>query len=333
MYEKNFPGDFEPDDIFVRFLYGLLGALVLIGCILIITFDVEAEPAIDTRISRCIDKFEGTLLEGSVSDCVRRAGDNQAKTPFKFQYGNDFLIPGGLDRNLTSVVGIEYGEWGIGNEMYTPTDKEIQVNPVGDRPFDGYSFIQNTYKTKVGFGQERNFVTRVGAVGHASYTDKLQRSVHGFLEDLGKDQTYPSYKGQNASEFALDVDYSQTNREYLQSFFGDTRMTSKYGFRAGNVEIYPYLDQELRKHFLKHLDIFAGLNGKIVFFNTHLDGRMFHDDYYTVDKQWFVASARVGFELRFDDTYFGYHYQYLTEEFEGQQGRHLYGTFTIGTDF
>jgi len=260
-----------------------------------------------------------------------------AAEPFKFSFGNDFLIPGGQDRFLTNILEIEAGAYGFGNEMYTPTCKKCEGVPKGDRPWDGYTYFQRKDKEKIAFGQERELTTRLGWVGHASYSDRIQTFVH---DDLGVGQ-HPTWDGQNPSQATLDMIYLHRSREYMQSFFGNTRLTQEYGARFGNVQDYVFLDQELRKHFSKHFYVFGGLNGRAVLFNTHLDGRLIDEhiikgydtDTYTVEKQWFVASGRLGVEVRFDDNWCSFSYKYLTEEFKGQEGRHLYNEISCGFDF
>ena len=250
-----------------------------------------------------------------------------------FRYGNDLLIPGGRDRYLTSEARFLFGKYSVGNELYTPTDKENPEIPYGDRPWSAWTFVEREDVDRVGFGEENVLRSRIGGLGDYSFGKEIQQFVHDSLTDLGRPQTHPTWAGQNPAQIGAEVIVSRRTREYLQSAIGDSRLTNEYGIRFGNVVDELFLDQELRKHFWKYLDIFAGITGKVVAFNTHLDGRMFESNVYTVDKQWFVAAGRLGFELKKNDYAFGYQYQYMTEEFEGQEARHLYGTFTFGWKF
>lgn len=213
--------------------------------------------------------------------------------------------------------------------MYSPTHKRNPLPPYGDRPWDGYTYLEHVDTEKVAFGEELVLVKRVGALGHASHTDDLQRFVH---DDLGLG-AHPTWAGQNPSQLALDVIYFHRDREYLQSVIGDSRMTTEYGVRAGNVVDEIFLDQELTKHFFKHLYLYGGVRAAAVAFNTHLDGRMFMRDNYTIDKNWFVAEGRLGADFRYDSWFVGYEWKYLTEEFVGQDGRHLYGNIHFGLEF
>jgi hypothetical protein len=259
--------------------------------------------------------------------------------PYKFTFSNDFFAPAGKDRWLTNQMMLEVGAWGLSNEMYTPKDKKSKDLPDGDRPYDGYSFIQYTKKWEIAQGERNILKSRLGTLGEWSGSQEIQTWFH---DDMGWG-VHPEWVGQNPPAIALDFILSRQNVSYLQSVFGDTSATTEYGARVGNVVDELFLDQELRKHFFKYLYIFGGIRGQAVLFNTHLDGRLIDEhiikgydtDVYTVDKQPFVASARVGVELYFPESEFfvSYSYKYLTEEFKGQDGRHLYGQIEIGTKF
>ena len=252
--------------------------------------------------------------------------------PWSVKMSNDYVIPGGLDRFLTNAFVLQKGDWSLGNDMYTPRSKRSPVVNTGDRPWDGYTYVEKLDVTKVAFGQEQVLKSRIGLVGHASGSEDLQRYIH---DDLGLG-VHPTWAGQKPSEVTLDFILSRRTREYVQSAVGDSQLTQEYGARFGNVNDSLFLDQELRKHFGRYFYVYAGLRGDAVAYNTHLDGRLFHDNEYTVDRQWFVASARAGIELYFPkwhDFFVTYGYSYLTEEFQGQDGRHAYGTLTFGTKF
>lgn len=251
--------------------------------------------------------------------------------PWAFTWENDFPVPRGLDRNYTNGFKIKRGNWALANEMYTPRDKKNPLPPEGDRPWDGYSYIEYEDKTLVTLGEAITINFRFGAVGEASGTEALQKFVH---DDLGAGQ-HPTWAGQNPSEPTIDIVVAKKNREYLKSIIGDSALEQEYGVQFGNVKDLIYLDQKLKKHFFKYFYPYVGLRGDAVAYNTHLDGRLFQSNDYTIDKNWFVASARAGFELYFpnSDFYIDYHYEYKTEEFSDQVGRHTFGSLTFGFKF
>lgn len=252
--------------------------------------------------------------------------------PWEFTLKNDFFVPGGLDRYLTNAFTYKYGKYTLGNDMYSPKNKKSDVVDTGDRPWGGYSYIEREDVEPLAFGQEFIFRSRLGFVGHQSGSEELQQFIH---DDLGMGQ-HPTWAGQNPSESTLDFLLSKRTREYVQSVLGDTQLTEEFGARLGTVNDSVFLDQEIRKHFFKYLYFYAGLRGDAVLYNTHLDGRLFQDNEYTVNKNWFVATGRAGVELyfpRWHHFFLNYGYDYVTEEFTKQSGRHSYGTITFGTKY
>lgn len=252
--------------------------------------------------------------------------------PWQFNIKNDYVIPGGLDRFLTNAFEIKSGEWTFANEFYTPTNKANPEIPVGDRPWDGYTYLQHEQIRKVNFAEEIVLKSRIGTVGEWSGSEALQKFIH---DDLGAGQ-HPTWAGQNPSEIVTDFILSKRTRDYVQSIVGDSQLKQEYGVQFGNFKDTVFIDQELRKHFYKYFYPYVGLRGEAVFYNTLLDGRLLQDNNYTVDKEWFVATARAGIELYFpqlDDIFIDYHYEYVTEEFDGQQGRHAYGSLSFGMKF
>lgn len=254
--------------------------------------------------------------------------------PLKIDWANDVGIPGGRDRWLTNAFEIGYGDFTLGQEIYTPTDKRSKDLPEGDRPWDSYLYLQHTEILPVAFGEETVIKSRVGGIGDYGYGKEVQTFVHDTLTDWGRPQVHPEWVGVNPAQIAGEVIISRRSREYLQSVVGDSRLTQEYGARIGNVNDSLFLDQELRKHFFKHLDIYAGAKVEAVAFNTHLDGRMFVGDVYTVDDtNWFIASGRLGIEWKTESWGIGYEYTYKTEEFDNQDDRHIFGTIKLSYEF
>lgn len=245
--------------------------------------------------------------------------------PYYFNFSNDYFAPGGEDKWLTNSMKLGIGDFAIGSDMYTPKDKRNKELPKGDRPWDGYTYIEYTEKYPIVFGESETFITRFGALGDASEADKMQKWMHNDL-GFGAD---PSWVGQNPSQPAFELIYSKNSHRYLHSYIGDTKVSQSHGFRIGNVADEIFLDQEVRKHFFKNWFVHGGLEGKGIFFNTHLNGRLFESDVYTVDHEWLVASARAGISYNLFGCLITYEYKYQTQEFKGQDGRHLFGSLTF----
>lgn len=248
-----------------------------------------------------------------------------------FTIKNDYVIPGGLDRNLTNAFEIKSDKWAIGNQMRTPSDKKNPLPPIGDTPWDGYSYLEYETDKPIALGEKVILQSRLGIVGKASGTEALQKFIH---DDLGAG-AHPTWAGQNPSEPTLDFILSKQNRDYIQSILGDSQTINRYGIQFGTVRDSAFIDQELRKHFYSYFYPYVGLRGEAVLYDTHFDGRLFQSNEYTIDKEWFVATARIGIELYFpeSDWFVDYHYEYVTQQFKGQDGRHSYGSVSFGYKF
>lgn len=245
---------------------------------------------------------------------------------FRLDFENDFFIPGQLDRNLSNRVELGYDDYVLGNEMYTPRDKRNPGIPDGDRPWDGYTY----FGVVEHLAEDRDLTVRIGILGDASGTDSLQRFVHGTM-GLG---VHPvGWSTQNPSEPALDVIYSHKFFNVSDYWIGQAKVTSEYGVRFGNVKIESFVSEEIKRGFFYdnwEFYVRSGIDGRGVAFDTTLDGRMFHDNTYTVERVPFVASTFLGVGTRIHDWLIEYQYRYLTEEFKGQDGRHAYAQVLIG---
>jgi lipid A 3-O-deacylase len=243
-------------------------------------------------------------------------------------FTNDVFAPDGRDRWLSNDVRLSYGKWTLGQEIYTPTNKRSAEIPVGDRPWDGYLYAE--YSHRFGIDKSRTLKARAGALGDASRAKRTQKFIHN---DLGFGSDPQGWNTQNPSEAALDLIYEHGFYDVVDSMVGLTEVDGSYGVRAGNVRISGWIDQEIKKGFnlgAVYLRLVGGIRGELVAYNTFLDGRVFHDDVYTVERQPFVATAKAGFEIRRRNWFLRYVYSYMTEEFEGQEGRHLFGSVEIG---
>ena len=271
------------------------------------------------------------LIILSVIACILIVTSYAKAEPWSVTWENDYPVPRGLDHNYTNGFKFKYGSWAFANEMYSPLNKKNPEPPYGDRPWAGYTYIESEDIKTLNFGEEVILKSRYGLVGEASGTEALQKFVH---DDLGAG-AHPTWAGQNPSEATIDFIYSKRTRDYVQSLVGNSILKQEYGVELGNVKDLIFLDQELRKHFFKYFYPYVGLRGEAIAYNTHLDGRLFQDNEYTIDKNWFVAKARFGFEFYFpeSDFFLDYHYEYSTEEFSGQVGRHSFGSLTVGYKF
>lgn len=255
-----------------------------------------------------------------------------SKDNWAFTLQNDYFVPKGLDRYLTNAFNLTYQQFSFGNEMYTPTKKRFAGKPVDDRPWSGYTYLGYSYEIPLEKPEEKLIIqSRIGLVGNASGTKALQRFVH---DDLGLG-AHPAWAFQNPSEPTIDIIITKQVIEDFKSVFGESILKQEYGIRTGTVNDSAFINQEIKKGF-GFLYPYVGLKGEAVLFDTHLDGRLFHDNLYTIDKEWFLATGRAGIEFYFPNWnhfFIDYHYEYLTQQFKGQHDRHAYGSISFGTKF
>ena len=249
-------------------------------------------------------------------------------------FENDFFAVGQKDRFLTNHTVINYRSFSVGNEMYTPTEKENPLIPDGDRPWDGYSYVGYTAIRGASANEARYYTVRLGAVGDLSATKNLQRFVHNDL-GLGADPT--GWETANPSEITIDGIYEHKFKSRFKSWVGDAVLLQTYGVRAGTVRVSCFLEQEARRGFWLENDlaffVFAGVRGEVKAYDTHLDGRLFRSNHYTVRAIPFVAWANAGAEIVYKNYFLRYGYKFQTEEFKNQDGRHLYGSISLGAIF
>lgn len=247
---------------------------------------------------------------------------------FTVDWANDFVVPHGLDRWLSNGVEFSYensdGGWSFGNEMYTPDDLRNMGIPTGDRNWDGYTYLEKSLWWPSAQSDKRRIAIRLGAVGNASGSRWLQQFVH---RDIGLG-TFPTWATTNPSEPAAEIIYSHHNYNTLDTFIGISQLETAYGVRVGNVITQAFLSQSLRRGFDAFYAV-AELEGRAVLYNTFLDGRLFQDNVYTVDRVPFVAEFSAGLGTNISCYTIELVYRYLTEEFENQDGRHVFGDLRV----
>lgn len=78
--------------------------------------------------------------------------------------------------------------------------------------------------------------------------------------------------------------------------------------------------------------MFAGLDGRAVARNIFLDGNTFSDS-HSVDKKPLVGDATAGVAFTLGDYRLSYSLNARSKEFDGQDGRSVFGAMTLSTRF
>lgn len=246
---------------------------------------------------------------------------------YKLKWGNDFLAPDGLDRYLSNYFTLSHtsnkSTWSFDNSMFTPDN--LRGSPVEskDHPWDGASILSHEERFDISGNERRRFKLSAGAVGRASGAAELQRWVHA--QGFG---ARPSYQPTNPSEPVLNFGYRHDDITQLNTLIGIAQNTTTYGFDVGNYITQAVLTQRLKKGFNGAYGL-LGIEGRAVLYSTVLDGRLFQDNEYTVQREPFVAEFMIGVGAEIDSYIVELVYKYETEQFETQDDRHLVAELTI----
>jgi hypothetical protein len=103
--------------------------------------------------------------------------------------------------------------------------------------------------------------------------------------------------------------------------------------RLGTVETLAQIEAEANMHLFQigksYVNLVSGAQGRLVAYNTHLDGRLFQSNTHTVTSVPWVVGTYLGLYLKLSSWNVGYKHTWLTDEFKTQDGRHSYGSITI----
>jgi len=244
--------------------------------------------------------------------------------------------------------------YGIGQNMYTPSDITLADPPADDRPYAGwlYGSIGLTEETGTRLDQLQ---LQIGMVGPASLADKTQSWVHGII---GADKPQ-GWDHQINNEPGIVLTYERSWRAFVSGdiwgFSFDA--TPHIGGALGNVFTYANAGATLRlgwnlpddygppriepslpgSGFFEPQDdfgfyFFAGLDGRAVARNIFLDGNTFQDS-RSVDRNIFVGDAQVGVAFTIRTVRLAYTHVFRTPEFDGQHNVDKFGALSLTLRF
>jgi hypothetical protein len=258
---------------------------------------------------------------------------------YRLFWENDFFAPFQKDRWYSNGFGISRssvaGFWAARHAMYTPQDKRAERVLESDRPYSGeFSLVHLRALPGVLEDDPNRGVLaggRVGCVGPCAKAKRLQKFVHNDLE-FGTDPR--GWGNENGSEPILDLIVYYRSETRGRSFFGApiTELTT-WGAEAGNANVRSWLKVGIEPGINESWFLLGETEGAFVLHNTHVDGRVFRENTHTRESTLFQAAARGGIGWRGRGYEVTYSYSYLSDQFEGQEGRHLFGGLSIGFSF
>lgn len=283
------------------------------------------------------------------ADRARQAG------VFTIYFENDYF--GGTDQNYTNGFKLSWqsadlSDWGqngwrqnslekipfinrpdtqknigfsFGQQIYTPTDRDIANPDPTDRPYAGWSYVEVSFIAKNATRADI-FSIQAGIIGPSSLAEDTQRIVHELIDDdvpagwdyqlsdepginLIYERRYRAYARTLSDTLGVDfiphMGVSLGNVQTFANAGGQVRLglnlPSDFGVqlaRGGSIGASPVddLDPRIAADRSTSLFVFAGVDGRAVAQDIFLDGNTWKDS-RSVDKEYFVADLQAGFGL------------------------------------
>lgn len=252
--------------------------------------------------------------------------------------------------------GVDGGAYRLTHQIYTPEDIRVSGLVEDDRPYagllmGGISLFDNV--PHAGWREARSLNLDVGMVGPASGAEFVQREFHaviaadkprGWAHQLDNEPVVnAAYKHAwigRSSLAGVDVEYGPRLGFSLGNLY--TYAASGLGIRAGSdlsssfgiPAIAPA--QGGWSHFRRdqgvNWQVFASLEGRYMAHNLLLDGNTFEDSHSVARKEW-VGDALVGGSLTWDRWQLSLAHAWRTDEFDGQDSHHAFGSLTLSRWF
>lgn len=243
----------------------------------------------------------------------------------------------------------------IGHGMFTPSDPEPSELIVDDRPYAGIFLVSLGYNARRD-GTLRSTSLDFGLVGPSSKAEQLQDFIH----DLIGDDQFNGWDNQLRDELAFRIVHERARRFPAEGAYGDPDgwgldVIPHYGGSLGTLTTHLNAGGEIRFGWRLPDDFgtsplrpagqnaapqarayddgwsvhgFLSLDGRLVLRDITLDGNTWKDS-HSVDKKPLVGEAAVGLAIRHGRWKFAFARYFRTREFDGQDERPAYGSFTL----
>lgn len=267
---------------------------------------------------------------------------------------NDILQGGKTkDENFTHGTKFSYFKeteneketYSIGQNIYTPFRKKPDA-PIGellkDRPYAGFLYAEYRNTTFISESLKDTFGFAIGCVGPCSLAKQTQRQVHRWLQ-----QTIPtwdrSFTQKSEPGAILEAERSY---QFAKNDWSDFDIYS--AIKAGNIidNVAFGIDARVGWNLDKFasepiifkvpeyvnpwtLYFFARAEDRFVAYNHMLDGSLFQTERHTVNSNWSVSEADIGFTVGWKKLKFTYRFTIFSPEWDGAPGAFSFG----GLDF
>jgi len=241
-------------------------------------------------------------------------------------------------------------EFSIGQNLYTPDSIVVPDPAPGTRPYAGWLHADLGYLARRD-GQLDQLRLSVGVIGPATLGEETQEFVH----DLVGAEDPQGWDTQLPNEPTLQLLYRRTQRLGQPGRAGPFHfdMTGHYGFAAGS----PFTHGEAGGTIRFGMDLpddygplriqpslpgsgffeptggfswygFIGLSGRLVAYNTTLDGTLFSDS-RSVQSEPLVGDLEAGLAVAFDNLWLAYTHVFRTREFKSQNEAEEFGALSL----
>lgn len=271
--------------------------------------------------------------------------------PKTVQYLNkklSMLHPDGFDeQNMTM---------GIGQMMYTPTNRKHKDLIKSDRPYTGALMFSVGYNARKGSHLHTSQL-RLGMVGPAAKAGKVQNSWHDII-DVDR---FDGWNNQLRNEPVFQLIHERRNRtvRHERSNGWGWDITNHWGASLGNFATYANAGSEFRFGYRLPDDfgtaplrpagentsplhtprtdgwnghLFVAFDARWMVHDITLDGNTFRSS-HSVKKRPFVADVGYGLAFYHGNWRIALARYHRTKEFRGQKEKPVYGTITISRRF
>lgn len=243
----------------------------------------------------------------------------------------------------------------LGQDIYTPADKESSQLLRDDRPYAGWLYLSFGMVANQGGKRYDNIELNIGMVGPLSFAQDVQKKWHSIFGL----PTPNGWDNQLDNELGVNLIYEQAHRLWKNDLFSGMEydVLPHIGCSAGNVYTYAAVGGTLRigadladdfgpprirpslpgsAYFQVrekfHWYLFAGVEGRTVFRNIFLDGNTFAHS-HSVDKEFLVGDFQTGIALQIARFRMTYTQIFRSHEFEEQDSADRFGSLNISCAF
>lgn len=278
-------------------------------------------------------------------------------------YTNDPCLPalarwinGHLDRIQPEGFDEQNMVFKVAQGIYTPTDRERTDLITDDRPYAGVLMISLGYNARRG-DELRTTQLGIGIVGPHAYGEQTQDFIHGFT----RSRRFQGWDNQLKDELLVSILHERSRRLAFHPI-GHSRLQwdaiSHWGGSLGNYQTHANggfelrLGRDLPNDFgsspvrpagdntapTKGEDApwswhaFLATDARLVLRDITLDGNTFRDS-HSVDKKPVVGEAALGVAMTYGSWKVALARYFRTREFDEQDVRPSYGSFTVSREF